>query len=75
MRALLAGGDDAEALPASVPAPLAELLRRASEDERWCASVGAQGLDQRLLAAAQAAFGPPRFIDFSPTAVLSPGKE
>jgi hypothetical protein len=68
MRALLAAddGDGAPALPDSVPAPLAALLRRASEDHAWCAAAGAQGLHDELAAAAATAFGAPRFIEFSP---------
>jgi hypothetical protein len=69
IRSLLHGGSDDGAPPvaASVPAPLATLLRRASEDADWCARQGAAGVDQALQAAASAAFGPPRFIHFTPT--------
>jgi serine/threonine protein kinase len=68
MRALLCAGDgDAvPAIPGSVPAPLAALLRRSSEDISWCASIGAQGLGDELVTAASTAFGAPKFIDFSP---------
>lgn len=66
IRSLLHGGDGEPPLDALVPAPLAALLKRASEDARWCAKVGATGIDQALQAAARTVFGPPRFIDFSP---------
>lgn len=70
MRCLLHGGVDQLSAPpigASVPAPLASLLERASEDASWCATQGAAGIDSQLKAAAQAAFGPPRFLYFHPT--------
>jgi hypothetical protein len=70
MRALLAGqraGDDAPALPASVPAPLAQLLQRACSDARWLRAQGAAGLHYEVTSAAAAAFGPPRFLHFHPT--------
>lgn len=68
MRLLLAGaGGDAEpAIPASTPRPLAALLQRASEDPAWCARVGAQGLSNEVAAAAEAAFGAPKFVHFTP---------
>ena len=61
-------GSDAlrEAIAATMPAPLAALLRRASEDADWCARHGAAGIDQALKTAAVAAFGPARFIHFTP---------
>lgn len=69
MRALLgaSGRRPVPALPGSVPAPLAALLRRASEDGAWCAAVGARGMAEELVSAAAAAFGAPKFIDFTPT--------
>ncbi|MET0267296.1 MAG: zinc ribbon domain-containing protein [Duganella sp.] len=70
MRCLLHGGVEQLSAPpiaASVPAPLASLLERASEDANWCATHGAAGIDSQLKAAAQAAFGPPRFLHFNPT--------
>jgi hypothetical protein len=68
MRMLLSGGDPASepGIPSSTPQPLATLLRRASEDLAWCATLGAQGLDAQLVAAAHASFGPPKFVDFTP---------
>jgi len=73
MRAMLAGAgsgagadQDPPAIPATVPAPLAKLLRRASEDAAWCATVGATGQDSLLVAAALDAFGAPAFVEFSP---------
>lgn len=69
IRALLAAGDGngPPPIPDAVPAPLAALLRRASEDQDWCRAVGAQGINDQLVAAAAAAFGAARFIVFSPT--------
>ena len=70
MRALLAGqsiGDDAPAIPASVPAPLAEVLHRACSDGHWLRSHCASGLHNAVTRAAEAAFGPPRFVHFHPT--------
>ncbi len=70
IRALLRGGNDLPSIPATTPEPLAELLRRASEDADWCARTGAQDLDQAVLAAARQAYGKPRFIPFTPTAAF-----
>jgi len=70
MRALLAGqrtADDVPPIPPSAPAPLAELLHRACSDARWLQAQGAAGLYQQLTSAAEAAFGPPRFVHFQPT--------
>jgi serine/threonine protein kinase len=69
IRAMLAGHtSDAEPLvPPSTPLALATLLLRASEDPDWAAKLGAHGLEQQLGTAAKEAFGPPRFIDFTPT--------
>ncbi len=71
MRALLAGAGagadrDPPAIPATVPPRLATLLRRASEDQGWCASTGATGQDSLLVQAALDAFGAPAFVEFSP---------
>jgi serine/threonine protein kinase len=68
VRALLAGGADLPALAGEVPPPLADLLRRCSEDAGFCEQYGARGIEQQLTGAAQAAFGPPQFIPFNPTA-------
>ncbi|HEU4375476.1 MAG TPA: protein kinase family protein [Telluria sp.] len=72
MRALLcaSGCHAVPALPESVPAPLAALLLRASEDLAWSAAVGARGMADELVSAAAAAFGAPKFIDFNPTRQL-----
>ena len=67
LRALLCGGDALPTCGRGTPPPLVDLLRRSSEDAVWCAEVGARGLDQALVAAARAAFGPPKFIPFNPT--------
>lgn len=66
MRALLAGGDGEPGIASSTPAPLAHLLKTASEDSHWCARTGAQGLDEALKTVARAAFGSPQFVDFQP---------
>lgn len=67
LRALLCGGDTLPTCGRNTPPPLVDLLERSSEDAAWCAEVGARGLDQALVAAARAAFGPPKFIPFNPT--------
>jgi hypothetical protein len=70
MRALLAGqraGDDVPAIPAAVPAPLAEVLQRACSDAHWLRAQGAAGLHYEVTSAAADAFGPPRFLHFQPT--------
>jgi len=67
MRELLHGASDGPPpLGPDVPAPLAELLRLASEDAAWCARHGAAGIDRQLVAAARQAFGQPQFIPFNP---------
>lgn len=71
LRAVLQGaaslaGDATPAIPSHVPPPLAALLRRASEDSAWCASVGALALNQAVSQAAREAFGPPQFVRFDP---------
>ena len=68
IRALLCCGDDRPTWSERIPAPLAELLRRSSEEAAWCARAGARGLDEALVVAAREAFGPARFIPFNPTA-------
>jgi len=66
IRAVLTGGDPTSGIGAQVPAQIGALLRRVSEDTRWCRSQDASTLDAALLQAAQAAFGPPRFMNFDP---------
>jgi hypothetical protein len=75
IRAMLSrtGWDLAPTIPASTPRQLAALLARASEDVSWCASVGAAGLDEQLVSAARAAFGSPRYLDFTPVPQLQEG--
>jgi serine/threonine protein kinase len=68
VRALLTGGADLPAADGRVPPSLANLLRRCSEDAGFCTQLGAHGIEQELTGAAGAAFGPPRFIPFNPTA-------
>ncbi|SEO37740.1 hypothetical protein SAMN05428959_10787 [Duganella sp. CF517] len=67
IRGLLHGGEDEPPIGAGLPAPLAVLLKKASEDIAWCARHGAAGIDDALKAAAREAFGAPRFIPFTPT--------
>ena len=67
IRSLLHGGEDQPPIAAVTPAPLADLLRRASEDASWCARTGAAGIDAALRTAAREAFGAPRFLPFTPT--------
>lgn len=56
-----------DALGTQTHAPaFAALLQRASEDRDWCRTLGAEGLHQQAGAAAQADFGPPRFVAFDP---------
>ena len=59
---LLGGSNGAGAIPQSVPAGLAELVTRASEDADFCKMQRAQGLDALLRSAAQASFGTPAFV-------------
>jgi hypothetical protein len=67
VRELLHGDSDGPpALGPNVPAPVADLLRLASEGAAWCAQHGAAEIDRKLAAAAREAFGPPRFIPFNP---------
>ena len=67
IRSLLAGeSGDAPAIPISLPRPLANLLRRASQDSHECRRLGAVGIEQQLVAAAREAFGPPTFVHFDP---------
>lgn len=62
VRVLLGGAGDMGTAPDHVPSGLAELVTRASQDEDFCRSHGAEGLDGLLRAAAKTAFGPPRFV-------------
>jgi len=67
LRALLHGHSDGPPpLGARVPAPIADLLRVASEDAAWCARHGAAGIERQLTEAARQAFGLPQFIHFNP---------
>ena len=62
VQVLVTGIDDTGAALSRTPAALADLLTRASQDEKFCQTQGAQGLDNLLRAAAQEAFGPPSFV-------------
>ena len=68
MRAMLAGAsaNDPPPIVGSMPAPLAAVVRAASEDRAWCAARGAHGIDRALVDAAARSFGPPRFVPFEP---------
>lgn len=59
---LVSGASGSGSVPNDVPAGLAKLLTRASEDEAFCRTQEAQGLDDMLRAAAHEAFGPPSFV-------------
>ncbi len=59
---LLRGTRAAGVLSSAAPAPLADLVARASEDAEFCREQGALGLDALLRAVALAAFGPPSFL-------------
>jgi len=59
---LLSGASAAGAIPSHVPTGLAQLLKRAGQDNEFCRSQGAQGLDALLRAEANTAFGPPAFV-------------
>jgi serine/threonine protein kinase len=52
----------AGSVSSNVPAGLATLLTRASQDEAFCRTQTAQGLDDLIRAAASEAFGPPSFV-------------
>ena len=62
VRVLVCGSGGSGVIPHGVPAGLAELLTRSSEDESFCQTHGAEGLDALLRSAAQAAFGAPSFL-------------
>jgi len=67
LRALLHGHSDGPPpLGPRVPAPIADLLRVASEDAAWCTRHGAVQIERQLTAAARQAFGRPQFIPFNP---------
>lgn len=69
MRALLQGASSgAPGIAAATPAPLAALLRQASEDQAWVASHGAESIEEALGRAASDSFGAPRFVVFDPLA-------
>jgi len=59
---LVSGNSGTGSVPGGVPAGLARLLTRASQDEAFCRTQAAQGLDDLLRAAAREAFGPPSFV-------------
>lgn len=63
IRALLRGEGDPSSLPSSVPPGLGELLDRVSAGR---CPPDARHVDSDLQAAAREAFGPPRFIPFTP---------
>ncbi len=62
VQVLLCGASSSGDLPEGVPTGLAQLVTRASEDEGFCRSQGAEGLDGLLRAEAKTAFGPPTFV-------------
>jgi serine/threonine protein kinase len=62
VQVILCGANGSAALPAQVPTGLAQLVTNASQDQDFCRSQGAEGLDRLLQAEAKAAFGPPSFV-------------
>jgi serine/threonine protein kinase len=66
IRALLSGNTDDPGFGSKTPAPLVEVLKHASEDTVYCASLGAAGIDDALKSAAFESFGSPVFVPFCP---------
>ena len=66
MRQLLSTETGLPSIPANVPAPLAKLLARCSEDANWGANLHAHGIDRLLLEAGRESFGAPQFMPFDP---------
>ncbi len=72
IRQLLAPTEDSiPQLPATLHPALSSLLEEAS-DLQWCQSHTTADIDLKLRSAAKLAFGPPRFIHFSPTNIPQP---
>lgn len=67
IRALLAGSQRPPDGPVLAPEPLASLIKSVSENLNGYPQLGAEGIDEHLKAAAQAVYGPPKFVKFSPT--------
>ena len=67
IRSMLSDSNDLPSTTRGTPTPLAALLDRASTNSAWSADQGAHGLNQLLGRAAHEAFGPARFVHFSPT--------
>lgn len=63
VQALLGGSGARRVDLTSTPAPLSELLENAATGSGFCESHRAEGLDERLRAAAREAFGPPAFVE------------
>jgi hypothetical protein len=66
VRTLLSPYAAPEPIYDGVPQPLVDLLERVTQDLKWTASQSAMQLRQSVGEAAEAAFGPPRFIPFHP---------
>ncbi len=62
IQVLLCGVNEGGGAPHGVPEDLAGLVKQAANDEAFCRSQRAEGLDAALKSVAQAAFGPPRFL-------------
>ena len=62
VRVLVCGTGGSDVIPLGVPAVMAELLTRTCDDQDFCLTQGAQGLDALLRAVAQEAFGAPSFL-------------
>ena len=67
IRTMLTDAPGQPSTACGTPAALAALLEQASTDSAWSAGQGAHGLNQLLGRAAHEAFGPARFVHFSPT--------
>ena len=66
IRAMLCDAPGQPTFAPGTPAPLAALLDRASTDVAWSAAQGALRLNELLGQAARDAFGPARFVHFTP---------
>ena len=66
IRSMLSGDSDEPGFGNKTPAPLIELLQKASENDGLCSSLGAAGIDEELKSAAVKIYGPPSFVPFYP---------
>ncbi len=66
IRSMLSGDADEPGYGIKTPEPLAELLKKVSEDDGWCSSAGAAGIDEALKDVALKIYGQPSFVPFYP---------